>query len=174
MRLEFKTKERVRIKNIQWHDSGEAKFKLIHGAKFLLGYEVGSGASQCLISTRPEQPDFRDELLREFSWKCAASGCNVAQILQAAHIKPWSKCKPKEKRDTDNGLILTANLHILFDRGMISFSDDGALLKQKGLSGDLPDLKRVDGTPMRIDKVFLSKERRGFLKDHRQKFGFDA
>src|SRR3546814_3413344 len=48
--------------------------------------------------------------------------------LRASHIKPWSKCASGDERvDGNNGLLLSPTADHLFDRGWITFEDDGAL-----------------------------------------------
>ena len=49
--------------------------------------------------------------------------------LRASHCKPWRDCEQNEERlDADNGLMLTPSIDHLFDRGFISFSDEGRVL----------------------------------------------
>jgi predicted restriction endonuclease len=48
--------------------------------------------------------------------------------LIASHIKPWRSSTDQERLDGENGLLLTPNVDSLFDRGFISFDDDGTLL----------------------------------------------
>ncbi|WP_371923078.1 HNH endonuclease [Agarivorans sp. TSD2052] len=43
-------------------------------------------------------------------------------------IKPWSKSTDSERIDPFNGLLLSPTLDKLFDRGYISFTDDGSLI----------------------------------------------
>lgn len=57
-------------------------------------------------------------------------------MLRASHIKPWRVSRNKERLDPFNGLLLTANIDILFDRGLISFSDDGTLLHVRAIKAD--------------------------------------
>ena len=49
-------------------------------------------------------------------------------MLVASHIKPWSSSSNVERLDPFNGLILTPNLDRAFDRGFITFDEDGAIL----------------------------------------------
>ena len=42
-------------------------------------------------------------------------------MLQAAHIKPYAESGPHE---VQNGLLLRADLHILFDRGYMTVTRD--------------------------------------------------
>nr|WP_298890782.1 HNH endonuclease [uncultured Acinetobacter sp.] len=50
--------------------------------------------------------------------------------------KPWRETKDSAKHclNIDNGLILTPNLDKAFDKGLISFSDEGQILINSNLS----------------------------------------
>ena len=52
-------------------------------------------------------------------------------LLIASHIKPWSKSSDQEKLDGCNGLLLSPHVDRLFDRGFISFEDEGGVLRSK-------------------------------------------
>jgi predicted restriction endonuclease len=57
----------------------------------------------------------------------------IARCLRASHINPWSKSDSREKLDGNNGLLLVPYVDHLFDKGFISFGDDGGLLISKAL-----------------------------------------
>lgn len=60
---------------------------------------------------------------------CRVSGVTDPRLLRAGHIKPWRSCVTSTERlDGSNGLLLCPNADHLFDRGYISFTDDGAVL----------------------------------------------
>ena len=59
---------------------------------------------------------------------CRVTGAKGQRYLIASHIKPWSKSNNIEKLDGHNGLLLSPHIDRLFDKGLISFSDDGDLL----------------------------------------------
>lgn len=88
-------------------------------------------------NVRIGQEIFREQLKHVYGYRCCLSGIDdtAPSILIASHIKPWSLAKPEEKTDIFNGLLLAPHYDKLFDRGLISFSDDGKLL----LSKKLPD-----------------------------------
>ncbi|MEO8460695.1 MAG: HNH endonuclease signature motif containing protein, partial [Dokdonella sp.] len=46
----------------------------------------------------------------------------------ASHCKPWRDANNTERLDGENGLLLTPNADHLFDRGFISFEDNGDIL----------------------------------------------
>lgn len=85
------------------------------------------GEKEALISARLGQGRFKNSLIKKGEG-CAISGYLNKDLLIASHIKPWSKCDSFEKVDPDNGLLLLPNYDKLFDRGLISFDDDGRVL----------------------------------------------
>lgn len=52
----------------------------------------------------------------------------------ASHIKPWKDANPNERLDGFNGLPLTPNLDRAFDRGFVSFAEDGAIMISPAMS----------------------------------------
>jgi putative restriction endonuclease len=60
---------------------------------------------------------------------CRITGVSWLEHLRASHILPWRDCPTNETRlDGENGFLLTPTVDHLFDRGFISFEDDGRLL----------------------------------------------
>ena len=74
------------------------------------------------VQVRQGQPEFRLALLATYDHKCVISGCNTRDALQAAHIKSVAD---GGSHSTRNGLILRADLHNLFDRGLITIDEHG-------------------------------------------------
>lgn len=71
------------------------------------------------IVRRQGQPEFRQRLIQIYSGRCAISGCDAVQALEAAHIIPYNG--PDTNHPT-NGLLLRSDLHVLFDLGLISIN----------------------------------------------------
>jgi HNH endonuclease len=69
------------------------------------------------IVRRQGQSQFRQNLLTAYKEKCAISGCDVQQALEAAHIIPYNGI---QTNNTSNGLLLRADLHTLFDLKLIT------------------------------------------------------
>jgi putative restriction endonuclease len=69
------------------------------------------------IKARRGQRKFRDALLSAYDGACAISGCRVLGVLEAAHIVPY---EGRATNHVTNGLLLRADLHTLFDSGLIS------------------------------------------------------
>jgi HNH endonuclease len=117
-----------------------------------------------LIQARRGQGKFRDDLDRRWSGACAVTGCSIRELLRASHIKRWSKSDNAERLNPANGLLLSANIDILFEEGYISFDDDGRMLVSSRLSYSLPgNLKKK-----------LKPEEAHFLAYHRATFGFSV
>ena len=74
---------------------------------------------------RDGQPQFRTILLNHYNNKCAVTGCDVVDVLDAAHIIPYTESYDNSEC---NGIILRTDLHRLFDRGMISFDPNSGRL----------------------------------------------
>lgn len=74
------------------------------------------------IAARSGQPEFRRRLLNAYENRCAITGCDVVEVLEAAHIVPHRGDKFNDLR---NGLLLRADIHTLMDRGLLSLRVDG-------------------------------------------------
>ncbi|WP_454775758.1 HNH endonuclease [Janthinobacterium tructae] len=72
---------------------------------------------QRAIKIRRGQRKFRDSLLAAYSQSCAISGCEIVELLEAAHIRPHAN---KPNYSVTNGLLLRADLHTLFDLGLLA------------------------------------------------------
>ena len=59
---------------------------------------------------------------------CRITKVERAEHLIASHCKPWRDSSNDERLDGENGLLLTPTIDHLFDRGFISFDNDGTLM----------------------------------------------
>ena len=62
------------------------------------------------------------------------TGIDEPGLLRASHIVPWADCTDAQRLDVHNGLLLSALWDAAFDRGLISFADDGTVLASPKLS----------------------------------------
>ncbi|WP_231553146.1 HNH endonuclease [Novilysobacter defluvii] len=69
------------------------------------------------IRIRRGQQSFRRRLIRAYGGRCAVSGCELLDLLEAAHISPY---KGAADHHLENGLLLRADLHTLFDLGHLA------------------------------------------------------
>lgn len=78
-----------------------------------------------VIAARRGQGVFRTNL-EKIERACRLTGITTPSLLKAGHIKPWRACETAQERlDGMNGLLLTPDADHLFDRGFISFEDEG-------------------------------------------------
>ena len=120
-----------------------------------------------LVAARRGQGVFRKRL-QEIEQRCRLTGVEKDDYLVASHILPWRLCTSSAERlDGHNGLLLTPNADRLFDRGMLSFSDDGSVLVSETLAED--DLVRLGLPNLKSRNVGgFSERQRRYLKRHRQ------
>lgn len=106
-------------------------------------------------------------LLLETMPICCFTGLADTVLLRASHIKPWRICDNNERLDPYNGLVLTPTYDVLFDKGLISFNDDGRLLISPYLSSSIIDsLILEEGTKYNI---FNDHDHRSpYLEYHRE------
>ena len=75
---------------------------------------------------RVAQGLFRDRLLDAYEGKCAMTGYDVPDSLQGAHILEY---RTASSQRTSNGLLLRADVHILFDRHLLSIEPDSLRIR---------------------------------------------
>ncbi|MBI6121029.1 HNH endonuclease [Salegentibacter maritimus] len=113
------------------------------------------------IKIRRGQPKFRQKLLKLYRNTCIVTGCKIPELLEAAHILPHSL---KNDYSLSNGVLLRADIHTLFDLGMIAINPESLKLKmhEKLLeSKEYVDLDNMDiGSKISQlhEKYKLSKE----------------
>lgn len=125
--------------------------------------DIGETHKLQLIKARRGQGLFRKNVA-DVESACRVTGVNVKSHLIASHIKPWRSSTDDEKLDGNNGLLLSPHIDHLFDRGYISFTDDGAMLVSSNLSSDILKTWAIDPTD---GCGGLNKEQSGFMKFHR-------
>jgi len=96
---------------------------------------------QSVIQARRGQGLFRRNV-EAIEFGCRLTGISTRSLLIASHIKPWRVCSTATERlDGMNGLMLTPDADLLFDRGFISFEDGGEVLISPRVDRD--DLRRL-------------------------------
>ncbi len=81
-----------------------------------------------LVEARMGQGSFRNNVLKQWGFKCSVTSARTSSAIIASHIVPWSDSDDYERLDPDNGLPLVATLDILFDRNLISFTEKGKII----------------------------------------------
>lgn len=74
-----------------------------------------------LVNPRLGQGTFRAALHSAYQGSCAVSGDHTWPALEAAHIQPYGEGGLHE---TSNGLLLRADIHRLYDRHLVTVTED--------------------------------------------------
>lgn len=89
--------------------------------------EIESTVREALIQARRGQGLFRKNV-RTIERACRVTRVERAEHLIASHIQPWRVGSDEARLDGENGLLLTPTVDHLFDRGFISFEDNGLVI----------------------------------------------
>lgn len=102
---------------------------------------------------------------------CRITKLNDHRFLTASHIKPWSRSTKFEKLDGNNGFLFSPNIDRLFDKGWISFADNGDLLYAKDFPSELVKLWDISinnvGAFNKNQMVYLEYHRENIFRDSR-------
>lgn len=101
---------------------------------------------EMLVEIRTKQGQFREKLMQYWGGKCAITGITQPELLRASHIKPWADSSDHERLDPYNGLLLNAFADATFDRGLISFDNNGKLLMHTTMQKLSPDHRTLLGS----------------------------
>lgn len=78
--------------------------------------DAPSGTALRRVLVRQGQQEFRRRIFRLYGGRCFITGCEIASLLDAAHIVPFSKSK---SNTISNGILLRTDIHTLFDLHLI-------------------------------------------------------
>jgi hypothetical protein len=82
---------------------------------------------KAIVLARRGQGLFRQRV-SQIEARCRVTGVSNPEHLRASHCKPWRDSTNEERLNGENGLLLTPSIDHLFDRGFISFENNGTLL----------------------------------------------
>ena len=94
---------------------------------------------------------------------------DIGTLYRASHIKSYSDSDVDEAFDVNNGLLLVANADALFDKHLITVSEDKELMFSFLLEHDVK-LKAQLHLTLPIFKMVLNDHRMEYLKEHRRIF----
>lgn len=104
---------------------------------------------------RQFQKKFRDQLEKKYG-KCVISGDDV-EICEACHIVPFAESDNTNLYNVNNGILLSASLHKLFDKYLMSIDSMGVVvLSKKVLSQNtFKNYHEYNGLQLKLDKETL-------------------
>ena len=120
--------------------------------------------AQALIKARLGQGKYGLAVRQLWNHRCSVTGASTKAVLEASHIKSWADSNDAQRLDPNNGLLLSANLHKLFDAGLISFDDSGKMLVSSQLSQSEQEIFGIIGKKLSRKP---SVETANYLSHHR-------
>jgi len=84
-----------------------------------------SDTERYVLTVARDDKEFREMVKNKFN-KCIICNNNECSVFscEVAHIWNFSDCDSSSKYDVNNGILLCANNHILFDKHLIKFNLD--------------------------------------------------
>jgi putative restriction endonuclease len=119
----------------------------------------GASEKEAIRKTRIHQAFFRDAILSSYEGTCCITGLRIPECLVASHIVPWSVSE-RHRTDPHNGLCLSATFDRLFDRGLITISEElevvvAARLRKAADKRILDMICKYHGAPIVRPRRFL-------------------
>jgi putative restriction endonuclease len=119
----------------------------------------GASEKEAFRKTRIHQAFFRDAVLSSYEETCCITGLRIPECLIASHIVPWSMSE-QHRTDPRNGLCLSATFDRLFDRGLITISEElevvvTACLRKTADKGIREMICKYHGSPIVRPRRFL-------------------
>jgi putative restriction endonuclease len=112
---------------------------------------------------RESQSSFREQLLKAYDGKCAISRETSKEVLEACHIQPYINI---DSNHIQNGLLLRADLHILFDKGLIHIDENYRIWVSPDLKSKFYD--SYNGRQIYLPKKESDQPSKTALKHHKE------
>jgi putative restriction endonuclease len=127
--------------------------------------EIKNTEIERMVRQRVGQDTYRKAMLDYWGGACAVTGVAIPEVLRASHALPWAECaSDSERLDVFNGLLLTANLDLLFDRFLISFDPKGVVMISDLIS---PQDRDILGLSTDLHLRWLTDQHEAYLQLHR-------
>lgn len=127
---------------------------------------------QSIVLARRGQGLFRQRV-SSVERVCRITRVSQPEYLRASHSKPWRDSNNEERLNGENGLLLTPDVDLLFDRGFISFEDNGNVLVSP--VADRTAMSKMGLTEELLGNVgAFSQGQRTFLQFHRESVFLEA
>lgn len=113
------------------------------------------------IYVRRGQRGFRRELLKAYGNACAVTDCKITELLEAAHISPY---RGEHTNKVSNGLLLRADVHTLFDLGLLWINDGSTVQVAKSVRRAPYD--QLHGVQLRAPSAATDRPNARLLEHH--------
>jgi ribosomal protein L37AE/L43A len=122
--------------------------------------QVRSGHRPSWVRVRIGQSDFRRELRSQFGDVCAFTGPAPSAALEACHLYSYAA---HGKHHEDGGLLLRADLHTLFDTGVIAVEPSTECINVSEEIRQFSEYARLHGDSIKVE---LTARHRRWLLEH--------
>lgn len=127
---------------------------------------------QFLINRAIRDAAFRRKVISAYEGHCAMTGIRLEDSrgyfeAQAAHVRPVADGGPDI---VQNGIALCATMHWLFDRHVVSLTDNFEILGYDRLPRELRQLLVPPGEQVRLPRNLDDFPRLEFVQRHRERF----
>lgn len=119
------------------------------------------------IVRRRGQQAFREALIQRYEGRCLVTGCDVVAVLEAAHIVPYQGAATNHP---ENGLLLRADIHTLFDLGLLAVDEDFRVVVHPSMR--VTTHGEFHGRPLLLPEDSALWPSRGALAAHLEWSGF--
>ncbi|MGH8961543.1 MAG: HNH endonuclease [Jatrophihabitantaceae bacterium] len=120
-----------------------------------------------LVAPRLGQDAFVAVVQDAYRMRCAVTGAKIRPALQAAHIRPVAR---DGQHRVDNGLLLRADVHIMFDRGYLGVDPQTKALhvsaRLRTTFGNGEEFYAKAGTRIAVPERRVDRPNREFLEWH--------
>jgi hypothetical protein len=124
-RLTFLDADRTAIAKLEWKSKGKSTFQESPFKK--PDFRIAPSPPYCppkksakklarLVRDRAGQSNFSKRLRGIYDNTCCVTGCKVPDVLESAHIDPYSN---HSSHNLKNGLLLRSDIHALFDKFLL-------------------------------------------------------
>ena len=116
-------------------------------AQFRLVTTGQGGRKHVPVKDRKGQPAFRQKVLTAYGNQCAITATRITEVLQAAHIQPYVN---EDSNHVQNGLCLRADIHALFDEGLIALNPDYSIIVSERVTAASKEYRKLNGRSLRL------------------------
>jgi hypothetical protein len=106
------------------------------------------GHSTGVVRRRRGQRTFRFEMIRRFGERCAFSGPQPPQVLEAAHLYSFAE---RAEHRRDGGLLLRRDYHALFDAKLVAINPSTLRIEIAPRLHEFPSYQKLEGTAIQVD-----------------------
>lgn len=117
------------------------------------------------VKYRTGQQLYRRDLIYLYG-SCQICGMENNSLLKASHIKKYSESEKDQAIDFNNGFLLCNHHDGLFDKGLITFDDEGNIIISNKLSEHDKNIYLNNG--LGEVKIDVEEEQKKYLKWHRK------